>query len=363
MTLEAAPARLALRWEYALSVGPLPAKELPPLLREYLEPSYRIELRCLYENGSRSRRQWLFRDEAGRTRLVAAGGAAFALERFPEKAGEAGEGEADPNGAAGGETGSGESRDEAAEKGDDEEPDYSGLIEIYNEEGFIIEDHRIDSRGGEEIAAYHYREGILLRVETRRKSPQGELTALYTDRYRYSRSLSLRGMERTFHEAPPEGESFRELRFPGVRPGMAGGKDFVNPGAAFGSDFLPDAPSDSGFQVLYTTDERGRILSETRRDAEGNVLGEIRNDWSGDRLVSVTWKSGDDERVTEYEYDDQGDRIRERDYRRGALEREVRREGDREIEELYMSGRVILRSVWEGGRKIREDRIRGDGDE
>jgi YD repeat-containing protein len=356
MALEAAPARLALRREYALSVEPLPAAKLPPLMREYLEPPYPpygIELRCLYEEGRLSRRQWLFRDEAGRTRLVAAGGAAFALESPPEEAGQ---------GEAGGD------KDENAEVGedkeeDDDEPDYSGFIEIYDREGLIIEDRRIDSQGGEEIASYRYREGVLIQTETRRKSSQGELTALYTDRYRYSRSLSLRGVERTFHEAPPEGESSRELRFPGVRPGMAGNKDFVNPGSAFGSDFLQDVLLDSGFQVRYATDDRGRILSETRLDEEGNVLGEILNHWSGDRLVSVTWKSGDDERVTEYEYDDQGDRTRERNYHGGELEREVRREGDREIEELYMFGRVILRSLWEGGRKIREDRIREDGHE
>jgi YD repeat-containing protein len=331
MALEAAPARLALRQEYALSVEPLPAEELPPPLREYREPLDGIELRCLYEEGRLSRRQWLFRDQAGRTRLVAAGGLGFARERSPEEA--------------------------------EEEPDYSGLIERYDGEGLIIEDRRIDSRGDEEIASYTYRDGVLLRVETRRKSLQGESTALYTDRYRYSRSHSLRGVERTFHEAPPEGEARRELRFPGVRPGMAGDKDFVNPGSAFGSDFLQDVLLDSGFQVHYTTDERGRILSETRHDEEGNVLGEILNHWSGDRLVSVTWKSGDDERVTEYEYDDQGDRVRERNYHGGELEREVRREGDREIEELYKSGRVVLRSLWEGGRKIREDRVRGNGDE
>jgi hypothetical protein len=38
----------------------------------------------------------------------------------------------------------------------------------------------------------------------------------------------------------------------------------------------------------------------------------------------------------------------------------IRTSGDREIEELYMDDRVILRAVWEKGRKISEERVRGE---
>ncbi|MDR2111105.1 MAG: hypothetical protein LBP32_07340, partial [Spirochaetaceae bacterium] len=105
-------------------------------------------------------------------------------------------------------------------------------------------------------------------------------------------------------------------------------------------------------------------LREVRRDEEGNILGEMTNTWDGDRLSSVRWVSGEDERVSEYEYDGEGDRIIERNYHQGVLERVVRREGDREVEELYMNGTVILRAFWgKDGRKISEERVRpGSGE-
>jgi hypothetical protein len=140
--------------------------------------------------------------------------------------------------------------------------------------------------------------------------------------------------------------------------GAAGDMDFISPGSAYGSSFFSDIIVNSGDRVLYTTDERGRVLTEIRRDENDAILGELRNNWSGDRLVSVTWKAGEDEQLTEYEYDDEGDRILERNYVNGVLERTVRREADREVEELYMNGAVILRAIWEEGRKISEERVR-----
>jgi antitoxin component YwqK of YwqJK toxin-antitoxin module len=112
---------------------------------------------------------------------------------------------------------------------------------------------------------------------------------------------------------------------------------------------------------VYTTDERGRILTETREDEEGNVTGELRNFWSDDRLSRIVWNAGGEERITEYVYDQDGDRIEEKNYRNGALERLVRVQGDREDEELYMNGEPILRTRWEGGRKVYEEHIRPGG--
>jgi hypothetical protein len=88
------------------------------------------------------------------------------------------------------------------------------------------------------------------------------------------------------------------------------------------------------------------------------MIGEMKNTWSQDRLLSVHWTSGDDDRLTEYEYDGGGDRILERNYSKGLLERIVKQEGDREVEEIYMNNRIILRAIWEDGRKISEERIR-----
>jgi hypothetical protein len=85
----------------------------------------------------------------------------------------------------------------------------------------------------------------------------------------------------------------------------------------------------------------------------------MQNTWVGDRLETIVWRSGEDERRTEYEYNLRGDRIFERNFNRGVLERTVRYEGGgREIEELFMNDRPILRTVWENGRRISEERLR-----
>jgi YD repeat-containing protein len=117
----------------------------------------------------------------------------------------------------------------------------------------------------------------------------------------------------------------------------------------------------TGDRILYNTDSRGRVLSEVRRDENDKLIGEIINTWSGDRLVSVVWKSEDEERIVEYEYDAAGDRVVERNLRNGVLERTVRREGEQEIEELYLNGELALRAVWAEGRKISEEPVRAPG--
>jgi hypothetical protein len=43
------------------------------------------------------------------------------------------------------------------------------------------------------------------------------------------------------------------------------------------------------------------------------------------------------------------------------LERTVRRDGEQEIEELYMNGEVALRAVWIEGRKVSEEPVRPAG--
>ncbi|MDR3145290.1 MAG: hypothetical protein LBU21_03355, partial [Treponema sp.] len=209
-----------------------------------------------------------------------------------------------------------------------------------------------------------YNDNYLVRADTRIKTPETEEAAetledYCTDYYRYTRSYSLRSVERVFHPvaARVPGDERVRLSFPHMILGAAKDTDFVRPGSAFGSDFFEDVLLDSVSRVLYTTDDRGRVITETRRDEEGNVIGELRNTWSGDRLIRVAWKSGEDERVTEYEYDGEGDRILERNINRGQLERTIRREGERDVEELYINGKVILRAIWEDGRKISEVRV------
>jgi hypothetical protein len=136
---------------------------------------------------------------------------------------------------------------------------------------------------------------------------------------------------------------------------------FISPSNVYSAGALPEtAPAGSGEEIVVAVDERGRILTETRRDAEGAVVSETRQTWNGDRLASVVWKSGATERRTEFEYNQNNDRISERNYNNGVLERTVRQdsaEPNREIEELYLNGVPMLRAVWENGVKVSEERL------
>ncbi|AEF83149.1 hypothetical protein TREAZ_0011 [Leadbettera azotonutricia ZAS-9] len=335
----------ALRNEYSLEIRKSP--EAPSLLLSYYSDEFSIENRRLYEKGELLKQQWIFRDEKGITRLNAS----------------------------------------VAEEGEAR----TGFIELFDKDRFITEEHQFLADGTESIFRFFYSQGTLIRAETWLKKEEvqveeagevppenepllaegeaspglnaapepaaPELVLLTTDYYRYTRSHSLRAIERVYHSDIAEGEKAK-IGFPGISPGFSKGVEFVNPGFAYSSEFFNDILITAGTKVSYTTDDRGRILSETRRDEEGELIGEIKNTWTGDRLDSVFWKSGDDERTTQYEYDSEGNRIMEKDYRGETLERTVRSQGNREVEELYMNGSVILRAVWEDGRKISEERVR-----
>jgi hypothetical protein len=366
MALEPAFSRFALRGKYALSIGSASFSELPERLQRYYDPLYHIELRSLYEDGVLSRRQWTFRDTAELTRLSAA----FA-------------------------------------------DDNSGFIEFYNADKLISESHQISAGGSDYITYYYYNRSFLIRAETRLFTPfpaepelagedgetavsgtvepapavsaraetegieavpvpravnfldttanaenEGTEETLWIDYYRYTRSYALRGVERHYLSSPEEGQETAFVRFPQLILDVGSETEFVKPGSVFSSEFFDDVIINSGDRILYTTDDRGRILSEIRRDENDNILGEVINTWSGDRLASVLWKSEMEERLIEYEYNGEGDRVFERNLRNGVLERTVRQEGDREVEELYINDAVVLRAVWEEGRKISEELIR-----
>jgi antitoxin component YwqK of YwqJK toxin-antitoxin module len=382
MTLEEVPSRLAaLRNEYALGIDYIPPGGLPAILASRYEKPWRAEVHILYRGGSESRRQWIFRDSGGTARLVAVFNQDLLNPPEPEitpvaeteepggdeenpEADETGEAEFAGAPAEEGEAAAGETEGEppAREAGAESEsgPVLTGFIEMYNEDGQISAEHLFQEGGEEAITRFVYRNRRLIRAELRRKTRQEEgerISPVYTDFYRYSRSASLRAVERVYHEGAETPSPVR-LRFPHMVLDAAADKDFISPNALYAADFPEDVFLGEGYRIVYTTDERGRVLTETRQDDEGNVLGELKNTWSGERLSSISLKTGDEERLTEYGYNNDGDRIIERNYRNGTLERVVRVEGGREIEELYMNGAVILRAIWEDGRKISEERVR-----
>jgi hypothetical protein len=370
MILEEVPSRLAaLRNTYALGIDYLPPGELPELLAPWYQAPWQVEIHILYRDGSESRRQWIFRDSEGMARLVAV----FNQDLLnpPEDAGQIG---AEEGGAAETEApalsdASEPAGDEAAVLPDTDEPagdevpgeTLTGFIELYNGEGQIITEHLFHEGGEESVTEFAYRRGRLIRAEMGQKiqDEAGERIApVFTDYYRYNRAESLRAVERHYHEGVEETDSPVRLTFPHMVLDAAANKDFISLGSFYQTGFPADFYVGEDYQVVYTTDERGRILTETWQDDEETVVREVTNTWSGDRLVSVGLKAGDDEQLTEYEYNAEGDRIIERNYRGEVLERQVRSEGDREVEELYMNGVIILRAIWEDGRKISEERVR-----
>ncbi|GHU01423.1 hypothetical protein FACS1894147_01230 [Spirochaetia bacterium] len=310
----------ALRNEYSLSVVPLEEGKIPGQLKGYYDQSWNAELRTLYKDAKEERRQFVFIDAGGTTRLNAV--------LAEEDSGSQG---------------------------------VHGFIERYDKNRLLAEEHQIGEDGLAYITSYFYRNQVLVKAETRRVKKGGggdgeENRLISTDTYRYTRANALRLVERIVHPAgdgDKEDNAIRQFRFPYNRD-----TDFVNPSPDYGSEFLRDTILSGAFRVVYTTDDRGRVLTETRKDESGKTAAEIINTWSGDRLAVVEWISEDEERRTEYGYDNSGNRITERNYNKGVLERTVNLEGSREVELLYMNGVAVLRAVWENGRKISEERLR-----
>ena len=363
MTLEEIPSRIAaLRNEYALVIDFLGPDELEPLLQPFYAGDYSIEIRVLYKEREEYRRQWLFRDEGGNTRLNAvflpreAEDEAVALDASPD--------EPEPEEL---------SADSAV--ADSAEPEIAerefalaetkitpgivmplGFIEIFNEKARIARDYLFLEDGEEMLTSYFYNEGILVKAETERRIHGEDYKKIYTDLYRYNRSFSLRHVERLYHESL-DAEPVR-LLFPYRVLDAAANDNFITEKLILGSDFFGGHSVPAGFRAVYDTDSRGRILTQTLFDDKEQVVWVITNTWVGDRIAAIRKVEGDEEWLTEYGYNGEGNRVEQRDIRNGELERLVRIDGDRETEELYMNGNVVLRAFWEDGRKISEERVR-----
>ena len=376
MALEESPSRLsALRNKYALVIDYVGPDELDSLLEPFFTSDYNIEIRVLYEEGRESRRQWLFRDEAGIARL----NAVFRYEELEvedeKKDADAAASDDEPPDTADlvlAENEAPESDPAEIAAVDPSEPDAAdaakpavtvvipvGFIEIFNENSQITSDYLYLENGEEMLTTYFYNGSTLVKSESEKwvsSGGSGEYQKIYTDNYRYNRSFSLRHVERLYHAAADAGPV--RLLFPYRVLDAAADANFLSEKLVPGSDFLGEMRAGEGFRVIYETDSRGRILSQTLINRNEEEVWVINNIWSGDRIAAVKKTEGDDEWITEYDYDGEGKRIEQRDIRNGMLERLVRINGDKETEELYINGIAVLRAYWEDGRKISEERIR-----
>ncbi len=327
MALEKTFSRAALREDYALKIEYRGPDRIPPEIAVFIDPSavvpesYNVELHTLYKDAGEESRRWIFRYPRGNPWIVIS---------INEQA-------------------------------------SGGFAEYYDESDLLIQE---DAFQGENVISnrHSYNDGVLLKSETWRipqkrgenisngseESEESDETAmhLWSDIYRYARTGALRSIERIFHS--DETESVRFARFPPLGPGYEQ-NSFVNAVPAVSSDLISDVLYLMSDTVEYVRDSKGRIVSEIHKDAEGRITGELINTWSGERLASIAWNGENDTRLVEYEYDAQGNRIIERNYRGGILERLIRTEEDQEVEELYLQGKLSLRAIWKDGQKISEE--------
>jgi hypothetical protein len=328
MALERIPSRtVALHYEWAVSVDRPGQTALPPLLRPYYQASYTLEQRLLYNRGKLKRRQWIFRDSVGITRVNASLPADLSSVGKVPAEGE--EGEIPP------------------------------FIELFAPDRSLSEIHQYLA-AGRYTTSFVYREGLLIR-----QAAFLDREPLWTDEYRYTRSFTLRGVERVYHrEEASAAESQGKSSLPPAASDLRNAppvRNFIEPGVPYDygtmNDVLPAPYTIPAARVSFDTDSRGRVLTETRYDEEETVVAVFTNEWDGDRIKTIHWTAGKDRGRIVFTYS-RGDRIAEEDYKNGVLERKVVKQGDEEIEELYIGGKAMLRTVWKDGRKISEERLR-----
>ena len=384
MALEEIPSRFAaLRNKYALVIDSSAPDELPEYLSRYYDDGYSIEIRKLYEDGEEKRMQWIFRDDNETTRLIAV------FTGMTEPASESDENEKieeaseidkievkddfDIVNASVVSEESGIEEDgiveEKKEKIVKEPEPTGGFIEIFDENALLMSEIRFIGEGEKSRTDFIYKKGIVISANAfmwEENDEGGEFKKTHTDFYRYNRSSFLRAVERVFHEDAQITTSDSPVRiaFPSRIMEAARNDFFMGEKLNSYPEFFGDMLVKKDSRIVFTSDERGRILTETLYSGKKNeeneedvVVWVIRNRWSDDRIVSISKKEGDIELVAEYEYDSGGDRILERNLKNGTLERVVRTEGKKDIEELYLNNVAVLQAVWEDGRKISERRM------
>ena len=364
MALEETESRFkALRNQYALAINYVSDEEIPEYLLSHFDESYFVEVRNLYKNGEQTRTQWIFRDESGNTRLNA-----VFLEPEPEPEPE--EENSDNEQTAQiiteeqTETAQAEAEEEEEEETSEEKvviikdiKSRRGFIEIFDEKYFLKSEYIFYENGRVEKIEYALKDELLINAEYFVSvKNDNNFKSSYIDYYRYNRSLSLRNIERIFKDEmsdAPAMVSFPRRIMDSVKTGL-----MLNERINLYPDFFGDIFVGEGYKMNFNIDDKGRILGQTLYDEEDKLIWTIQNTWKDNRIVSTVKTEGETILAAEYTYNRDGERIIEKNIKNGVLERIVSIEGDTEIEELYMNNAVVLRAVWEDGRKISEIRVR-----
>jgi hypothetical protein len=401
MALEEMQSRFAaLRGEYALAINYVSNEEIPEYLSFYYDENYYVEVRILYNKGEQIRTQWIFRDEKLNTRLNAvfiepeleteseeesgnneeiaqiiaeeetenleqAAVAAPVAEEEAAIAGVAAVAEEEAAAVASAVAAVAETEEEEQENEYEDEKiviikdikSRKGFIEIFDENLFLTSEYMFFEDGRTTKTEYELKDNLLVNAVYSISDNNDNYKTTYTDYYRYNRSLSLRNIERIFHNdeilEDPVTIAFPRHIMEAVKTGI-----IANEKLNLYPDFFGDIFVGIGSKMIFDIDNRGRILGQTLYDDADKLLWVIKNTWKDNRIVMTTKTEGETILSAEYAYNSGGDRINEKNLKNGVLERIVYTEGDTEIEELYMNNAVVLRAVWEDGRKISEIRVR-----
>ncbi|MDR0442932.1 MAG: hypothetical protein LBH44_05960 [Treponema sp.] len=346
MALEEIPSRMAaLRNKYALVVDYASHEDLPEEILPYYNNKFYIEIRTLYEDNEEVRTQWIFRDREGNSRLVAV------LREIDAD-------DSNDNTFA---------HEEETDLEDEDietvfkKPVKKGFIEIYDAEHMLTTEYRFLDDGGINRTDFFYNNGIVIRaLASSWGEDAGLFIEMHTDYYRYNRSTFLRFVERIYHTEQhiDLSEDTVRIAFPNRILETAKNDDFISEKINMYPDSIGNVTVNENNRTVFTTDGRGKILTQTLFDDEDNIIWVITNSWSKDRITSISKKDGVTEYLTEYEYDPDGNRIREKNIRDGIVERIVHTDDKIDTEELYINGNLVLVAHWQDGRKISESRMK-----
>jgi len=356
----------ALRCQYALAINYVSNEELPEYLLPYFDEKYKVEARILYKKGEQIKAQWILRDDKGNTRLNAV---FIEPESEPEimeeiviteekkEAVAIAEKETESLTQAEEETKKKESKEEAKKIIKDIKK-RKGFIEVYDENLFLTLEFKYFENGRIEKTEYTLKDNILISAKYLiSDNDEKNLKTSHIDYYRYNRSHYLRGIERIFHKDGELNDPVL-IAFPKRIMDSVEEDVFIGEKLNLYPEFFNDEYVSEGFKIIFDTDARGRILGQILYDDEDKVVWTIINTWKDNRIVKTLKTEGDTVLTAEFVYNSAGEKILERDFKDGVLERVITTEGKTEVEELYMDNVVVLRAIWEDGRKISETRVK-----
>ena len=359
---------IALRNAYALSIESAHPDEMPVYIQDFYKEEYRIEVRTLFKNAKQNRVQWLFRDANSKIKLIAVIFESLEEKIMPETE--------DEEEAENTEVAEREKNDENTDNTDNAVKEEivkvnetrielverkTGFIELYDEESNLLTEYTYYKNGDINRIDFEYNKNALISASSynSQQEDEGEYLKTFTDFYWYNRSLALRSIERIFHiDMQAKEDDIVKISFPRNIRNMSNNDLLINERLNLYPAYFGDVYLEGDSKMVYDIDSRGRIKKQTLYNEDEEVVWIITNTWQNNRIIITEKTEGELTLTAEYKYNFAGDKILEKNFNNGVLERIVEADGNLEIEELYFNNVVILRAVWEEGIKISETRVK-----